>query len=45
MDTLKQNGKGKLKIVFYVFNIGAIFNVMWLCYSLFTADKYGFLKN
>ena len=37
MDTLKQNGKKNLRIIFYLFNIGVIFNVLWIFYVKVTS--------
>jgi hypothetical protein len=37
MDILNQKDR-KLKIVFYVFSIGALFNILWVGYSTFS-DK------
>ena len=39
MDTLKQYGKRSFRLVFYVFIIGVICNILWIGYASFT-DRF-----
>jgi hypothetical protein len=39
MDISKRNGKRKpLPIIFYLFVLGVIMNILWLCYNVFTSN-------
>ena len=39
MDTLKPSGNRRLRIVFYIFNVGVILSILWVGYSTFS-DKF-----